>query len=240
LPTKDDQTSKIALLKDRPPRDYSISMSSPLAAVAAAVAAAPPCAGSASPTPLPPLSAWLGFETLAAPLGFGRPAALLVARELHEVEAVVRAAEAAAAERDCHVIGFLAYEAAPAFERAAVVRTRARGLESGGESALEGLPLAYFALFERSEVLVGAPPPGASSAAAAVQSAPVALLASPSEADSVTLPEDSRAGGGGGAVAARPAVSLSPWAPRGEKDAARAEYDAAIGAVRDAIREGET
>ncbi len=81
-------------------------------------------------------------------LAFDRPRAVLEARRVEEVAEVVRRA-AAAAEDGIWAAGFLAYEAAPAFDPAFV--TRPPG----------ALPLAWFGLFDESrEVALDELPPG--------------------------------------------------------------------------------
>ena len=81
----------------------------------------------------------LDFPHAAAspgPLCFGTPRRVLVADRLSDVRSTIAAAEACARD-DAWVVGFVAYEAAPAFDRAHVVR---------GPGAL---PLAWFAVFDR-------------------------------------------------------------------------------------------
>lgn len=69
-------------------------------------------------------------------LAFDRPVRVLQAARLEDVRAVVREAAADAAGR--WAVGFVAYEAAPAFDDALVTRP-----------PLPGLPLAWFAIFDR-------------------------------------------------------------------------------------------
>lgn len=73
------------------------------------------------------LPSWIAFE---------QPLALLEARSLSEVQAVVREVEAAAAQGRW-AVGFLTYEAAPAFDPALCAH------------APDDLPLAWFALFDQ-------------------------------------------------------------------------------------------
>jgi para-aminobenzoate synthetase / 4-amino-4-deoxychorismate lyase len=81
------------------------------------------------------------------PLAFGPPREVIEAGGLADVVPAIRAAEAAA--RDGRwVVGFVAYEAAPAFDPALRVRPGAG-------------PLAWFGVHERP---LGAPPPGPSEA----------------------------------------------------------------------------
>ena len=81
------------------------------------------------PVPAPP-----GAPT--GPLSFTRPTRVLAAHELSEVLPVLRAAERWALAGGW-AAGFVAYEAAPAFDSALTVRTGAPG------------PLAWFGLFDR-------------------------------------------------------------------------------------------
>jgi para-aminobenzoate synthetase / 4-amino-4-deoxychorismate lyase len=69
---------------------------------------------------------------------------VLEATRAGEVDAVLEAAEAAAG-RGLWVAGFVAYEAAPGLDADLVVRDR------DPEDPFAGLPLAWFAMFERSE-----------------------------------------------------------------------------------------
>ncbi|HXE81313.1 MAG TPA: aminodeoxychorismate synthase component I [Vicinamibacterales bacterium] len=69
------------------------------------------------------------------PLLFERPRRILEARRLKDVETVLAQADAAA-DAGLHAVGFVAYEAGPAFDRA--VATRPPG----------SLPLAWFAVFD--------------------------------------------------------------------------------------------
>lgn len=72
---------------------------------------------------------------------FGQPSRRLVAHRLQEVPSVLAAVEAAArAGRWC--VGWLAYEAAPAFDPALAVH---------GGSGPEGLPLAWFAVYDQPQ-----------------------------------------------------------------------------------------
>src|SRR5262245_37380008 len=66
---------------------------------------------------------------------FSQPREVLVATELSQVVPVLRAAEAAARAGNT-AVGFIAYEAAPAFERVMQVAKSGR------------LPLAWFAVYE--------------------------------------------------------------------------------------------
>src|SRR5215207_1982050 len=70
------------------------------------------------------------------PLLFRDPARVLVATRLDEVRAVLDAAEAGG-RRGRHAVGFVSYEAAPAFDAALPVR-----------AADPALPLAWMALFD--------------------------------------------------------------------------------------------
>ena len=80
---------------------------------------------------------------------------ILVARAVEEVLAVVHAAQAHA-DRGGYAAGFLAYESAPAFDPAFRVHP-----------SVEGLPLAWFGLFEEPRLHPGPQPPRSDSAAAA-------------------------------------------------------------------------
>jgi len=80
------------------------------------------------------------------------PAGVLEARRLEEVHGVLAAAEQAAA-RSLWVAGFVAYEAAPAFDRALRVCARP------ADGPFADLPLAWFAMFEaREETTLPEPP----------------------------------------------------------------------------------
>jgi para-aminobenzoate synthetase/4-amino-4-deoxychorismate lyase len=68
-------------------------------------------------------------------LRFGAPSAVVVARRVSEVREALREVESAVARRGLWAAGFLAYEAAPAFDSALVVRPAA------------GFPLAWFGLY---------------------------------------------------------------------------------------------
>jgi len=72
------------------------------------------------------------------------PVGVLEATRAGEVVAVLEAAEAAAG-RGLWVAGFVSYEAAPGLDPALSVRPR------DPEDAFAGLPLAWFAMFERAE-----------------------------------------------------------------------------------------
>jgi para-aminobenzoate synthetase/4-amino-4-deoxychorismate lyase len=74
------------------------------------------------------------------PLAFGRAHRVLCAQRIDEVCAVIEAAQRCAQAGDW-VVGFVAYEAAPAFDAALVVR---RGDED--------FPLAWFAVFDPGQV----------------------------------------------------------------------------------------
>ncbi|MFP3940392.1 MAG: bifunctional anthranilate synthase component I family protein/class IV aminotransferase [Thermoanaerobaculia bacterium] len=80
---------------------------------------------------------------------FRRPAAVLEATTLGEVPAVLAEAEEAARTRRLWALGFLAYEASPAFDPALVTHR-----------PLRGVPLAWFALFPDPEVVRGGRVPG--------------------------------------------------------------------------------
>ena len=94
-----------------------------------------------------------GLVLRAAPAGrecwlrFESPVAVLEARQATEVRPLLRQLEAAT-ERGLFAAGFLTYEAASAFDPAFVTRPRRR------------LPLAWFALFERTESVDAPPRPG--------------------------------------------------------------------------------
>lgn len=68
-------------------------------------------------------------------LAFTRPVDVLAARRIDEVREVVREAQRRVDAEGLWAVGFLAYEAAPAFDRALVVR-----------EVMDSLPLAWFAL----------------------------------------------------------------------------------------------
>lgn len=68
-------------------------------------------------------------------LAFGPPARVLAARRIDAVRDVVREAQRCVETEALWAVGFLAYEAAPAFDRALHVR-----------EAMDSLPLAWFAL----------------------------------------------------------------------------------------------
>jgi para-aminobenzoate synthetase/4-amino-4-deoxychorismate lyase len=78
---------------------------------------------------------WLFFES---------PVSILAARTLKEVQGVLE--EACATAENRHVVGFLAYEAAPALDSACVTH-----------DPVPGMPLAWFAVFESPEVLDALP-----------------------------------------------------------------------------------
>jgi len=87
------------------------------------------------------------FIVLQAPFGdslawlsFRDPVATLIAEEISEVLPLLRQIDSAI-ERGLHAAGFLSYESAPAFDTA--MRVRAAG----------DLPLAWFGLFEKPEIV---------------------------------------------------------------------------------------
>jgi len=87
--------------------------------------------------------ALLDLDGSFGPLAFRAPRAVHVARTLAEVPAVVRAAERAGAEGRW-AVGFIAYEAAPAFDPALRVPGEATGAGAGTQR-----PLAWFAEYDR-------------------------------------------------------------------------------------------
>jgi para-aminobenzoate synthetase/4-amino-4-deoxychorismate lyase len=80
-------------------------------------------------------------------LAFDAPLEVLVARTPAEVAAHVRRVEAAAGREELYAAGFLAYEAAPAFDPKLSVRQAGR------------LPLSWFALYRAPQVVEGLPLP---------------------------------------------------------------------------------
>ncbi|BDG03621.1 chorismate-binding protein [Anaeromyxobacter oryzae] len=82
-----------------------------------------------------PGSAVLDLDGFLPPLAFGRPRDVVVASTLEEVRPALRAVERAAAA-GAHAVGFLAYEAAPALDRALVTRPPGPG------------PLVWFGLHD--------------------------------------------------------------------------------------------
>lgn len=91
----------------------------------------------------PPLPGEAILQSQHAGLGMGwhrfcNPSAVLVAHRLDQVQPTLRAVQQAA-DAGRHAIGWVAYEAAPAFDVACRVRTGAEG------------PLAWFALYEEAE-----------------------------------------------------------------------------------------
>jgi para-aminobenzoate synthetase/4-amino-4-deoxychorismate lyase len=91
---------------------------------------------------------WLGFETLPESLRFSCPTRILVASCLSEVLDVVNAAEAASLAGS-HVVGMIAYEAAPAFASSMRVPNKNNYYESTKKTEL---PLAWFAVYSSAEV----------------------------------------------------------------------------------------
>lgn len=81
-------------------------------------------------------------------LHFGAPRRLLVARSPGEVLPALEALTAAVENEGLHAAGFIAYEAAPAFD--AALPAKADG----------GFPLLWFGLFERPVARRALPPPG--------------------------------------------------------------------------------
>ena len=135
--------------------------------------------------------AYISFASLPVPLSFSSPTRVLAAFSVDAVLATVSAAEALALE-GAHVVGMIAYEAAPAFEPAMRVPVRAPGTPT---------PLAWFAAY-------------AAPSSPTTPSEPCAMCA---------------------AVSRAAAFSADAWTLA----ATRAEYDAAVAAVRAAIRDGE-
>ncbi len=117
--------------------------------MAAARSPAAPCALLPAAAAGRPGGGWLLFE---------RPAEVVEARRPEEVRSVLEQVEATTAAGR-HAAGFVAYEAAAAFDPACVVRLPEEqppeGLPSGG------LPLAWFALFGEPEALDELPGAGA-------------------------------------------------------------------------------
>ena len=74
-----------------------------------------PPSSSPSPTQKPPVTAFVAFESLPAPLAFRRPAKTLAAYSPDCVVETLREAQKLA-ESGFHVFGSVAYEAAPAFD----------------------------------------------------------------------------------------------------------------------------
>jgi para-aminobenzoate synthetase / 4-amino-4-deoxychorismate lyase len=83
-----------------------------------------------------PGGAWVEFDGWLPPLAFGAPREVVAAFRLEEVEGVVRAVERAA-RGGAWAVGYVAYEAAPAFDPA--LRTRAPD---------PAMPLAWFGLHD--------------------------------------------------------------------------------------------
>lgn len=82
------------------------------------------------------------------------PVGVIEARRPDEVPGAIESAEAAAA-RGLWAAGFVAYEAAPGFDADLTVRARSAG------DAFDGLPLAWFGMFERADDLEALAPPAA-------------------------------------------------------------------------------
>ena len=90
---------------------------------------------------------WLGFETLPESLRFSSPTRILIASSLSEVLEVVDAAEAASLAGS-HVVGMIAYEAAPAFASSMRVPSN----NNNNSESTKKLPFAWFAVYSRAEV----------------------------------------------------------------------------------------
>lgn len=105
------------------------------------MATSSPAAPAAAPFALVdaiPTGALPGLSAADAPLLFERPRAVLAAWRVGEVRAVLDAAERAARDDGRWVVGFVAYEAAPAFDAALAVHAPEPG----------ATPLAWFAVFD--------------------------------------------------------------------------------------------
>ncbi len=121
-------------------------------------------------------SAWLGFETLSAPLHFSAPTRTLAAWKLSDVLLVVSEAESEAL-RGSHVVGMLAYEAAPAFDSSLRVPSVPDAIDS---------PLAWFAVYnsgEASGAVPGSASPQSASSSDAAAARQRSVLSGPWEAD---------------------------------------------------------
>jgi para-aminobenzoate synthetase/4-amino-4-deoxychorismate lyase len=136
------------------------------------------------PSPVPPHSPelpsapFLRFDFadtlgLSGPVCFSQPERVIVAHDVSEVVAALRAVEAGT-RQGLYAAGFIAYEAAPAFDDALVTRTRTQArtqartrADKAGEAGEAEPPLIWFGLFREPQ---RAPSP-ASAAASAMTSA---------------------------------------------------------------------
>ncbi len=75
-------------------------------------------------------------------LRFSRPRSILVTDQLSEVPRLLARIEAVVREESLYAVGFISYEAAPAFDSALTVR------------AASGLPLLWFGLYDRPESII--------------------------------------------------------------------------------------
>jgi para-aminobenzoate synthetase/4-amino-4-deoxychorismate lyase len=87
---------------------------------------------------------------------FRDPALVLCARSSSEVADVLREVQRLVDARGLHAAGFVAYEAAPAFDAAFRVVTAPPSVASGGD-----FPLAWFGLYETPEFVAGPQAPSA-------------------------------------------------------------------------------
>jgi para-aminobenzoate synthetase/4-amino-4-deoxychorismate lyase len=158
-------------------------------------------------------------------LTFDAPLEVLIARDVSEVRAVLRAVEAAT-RRGLYAAGFVSYEAAPAFDPAHAVH------------ASTTLPLAWFGVYASAvdAGLAARPSPRSSPsnsssparpARPSEPSSPSAVRATePIETERIeTEPTEADAG----------ALLDSAWQPAIDREA----YDVAVARIRDAIAEGD-
>jgi para-aminobenzoate synthetase / 4-amino-4-deoxychorismate lyase len=147
-------------------------------------------------------------------LRFGRPSRICVARALDEVIPALEVV-AAAARGGQHAVGFVAYNAAPAFDRALQVRAPA---SSGAE-----LPLLWFGIYEPNQVHL--------ESGATTRARPLHAYRAQ---DNVTAERD-RDAADSGADCGTPAAALPPLT----FDTGAEEHAAAVGSIRAAIAAGD-
>ncbi|HEX7118658.1 MAG TPA: aminodeoxychorismate synthase component I [Longimicrobiales bacterium] len=196
-----------------------------------------------NPSRRPAPHAILDFREPGVPAGglaFTEPVEVIAAERLDEVRPAIEAVERAAA-RGLHAVGFIAYEAAAAFDPALV--THSRG----------ALPLAWFGVFRRpipagraADAREDSPGEGRPAAAPVRGGEPVRggvpVREGIREREVVPVPAVVPVPGAAPIAAASPAACadapfrLSAWSP----NITRARYDADIATIREAIGRGET
>jgi para-aminobenzoate synthetase / 4-amino-4-deoxychorismate lyase len=147
---------------------------------------------------------------LPGPVCFSQPERVIVAHDISQVGPALRAIEEGT-RQGLYAAGYVAYEAAPAFDDALVTQTQTQKQAGGAEQ-----PLVWFGLFRGPH----SPPPPAAPPPTAPPSAPPPSAPTPAAA----------------AAADASAATSWMWQP----DITPAEYRAGIDAVKEAIARGDT